>query len=182
LPERLSEKVQLMITKKAAFIMGALILLPSLAIYGFRALYPPSADGSSEAALNKLAARNIGVTEADYVRVGRVGGKVGLKGKLLQPLTRADLDDIKWGLQQPNEHLQGNALLTLMAFKDPAFQSEARELSRPFLKHSNPWYRVWAVANLRDLGDPDWKTVAQSMLGDEDAIVRENVKELFTKK
>jgi hypothetical protein len=33
-----------------------------------------------------------------------------------------------------------------------------------------------------DLGDPGWKTVAQSMLGDEDAIVRENVKELFTKK
>jgi len=176
--ERVPEQVQLKLDKKSALIMAALILLPSAILYGAKAVSPPNPN----AALFSTAAKNIGVSEADYMRVARVGDKIGRGGKLLQPLTRADLDDIKWGLQQPNENLRGDALLFLAGFKDPALQSEARELSRTYLTHGNPWFRVWAVANLRDLGDPSWRSVAQSMLSDSDATVRDNVKTLVASK
>jgi hypothetical protein len=163
--------------KQVLVLTGLAFLVPAI----WFATRPPSAPNPN-AALFSTAAKNIGVSEADYMRVARVGDKMGRDGKLLQPLTRADLDDIKWGLQQPNESLRGDALLFLAGFRDPAFQPEARELSRSFLTHANPWFRVWAVANLRDLDDPSWKTVAQSMLSDGDATVRENVKTLVASK
>lgn len=165
------ERKQVLVLVGSALLVSAIWLAPR-----------PASPPNPNAALFSTAAKNIGVSEADYMRVARVGDKIGRGGKLLQPLTRADLDDIKWGLQQPNENLRGDALLFLAGFKDPALQSEARELSRTFLTHGNPWFRVWAVANLRDLGDPSWRSVAQSMLSDSDATVRDNVKTLVASK